>query len=141
VVRAVRRPPDTADCYANRVHRVAETLVGRRLDGELALELVGYERTGRLGPSGGGRKAGRRPESTLEPAPTEAGGIEVVADVPAGQGDRVTGSAVVVVRLGVVDQRVPSGAVRNGVTVGVGFVDHLVYAAGCTGRQVDRTKC
>jgi hypothetical protein len=84
VVGTGGRPADPADRDANRVHRIAETLVGRRLDGELSLELVGYEGGGRLRASGRGGEAGRWPETTLEPAPTQAGGVEVVADVPTG---------------------------------------------------------
>src|SRR5437762_2580410 len=92
-----------------------------------------------MAASQAGGKARRWAESTLEPAPTQAGGVEVVPDVPTGHGGRVPGRAVVVVRLGVVDQRASSGAVRNGVAVGVGAVDHLVHASGRSSGEVDRT--
>ena len=49
-----------------------------------------------------------RPEAALEPAPRQAGGVELVADVGAGERDGVAGRAVVPVGLGVARQREPA---------------------------------
>ena len=71
---------------ADRVDRVAQPLVGCRRRRELALELVRGERARRLrARRRRGREARRRAEAALEPAPADAGGVELVADVRAGQ--------------------------------------------------------
>src|SRR5665213_3716735 len=91
-----------AQCRTDRMHRIAQPLIGRRGHRELALELVRGERARRLRAAGGRRREGGGwPETTLEPAPAEAGRIEVVADIRTCQRDGVPGRAVVVVRLGI----------------------------------------
>src|SRR5713226_7682438 len=102
--------------------RVADALVGCGGGVEpLALELVGSEDAGggRGGPDlGCGHREGDRGlEAALEPAPGDTRGVEVVADVAPGQRDGVTGRAVVVVGLWVLDRGLrDAGATRHGVT-------------------------
>ena len=78
-------------------------------------------RVGWPGVTGRGQRRLRsvvgRPEAALEPAPGEAGGVQLVADVRAVQRDRVAGRAVVPVRLGVAGQRVAALAVGREVGV------------------------
>ncbi len=135
-----------ADRDADRVHRVTQPLVRRVrrhvLAGERARELVGCEagrRLARLSDSdlrGGERR--RRREPALEPAPAEALRIELVADVGALQRHRVAGRAVVVVGLGVRDEREATLAVGDGVAVGVRVVDLETDVARVAGDEVDR---
>ena len=95
------------------------------------------------------REAGGRAEASLEPAPREAVGVQLVADVGAAQRDRVAGRAVVVVRLGIAGEREPALAVGRDVRVRGGrggdrrarSLVRRVHAARVTGDQVDRTRC
>src|SRR5262245_54237793 len=81
VVRAGGGTANAANRDADRVYRVAQTLVRRRRLGELALELVRCKGAGRLRSTGRLSEGGRRPVATLEPAPRQARGIQQVADV------------------------------------------------------------
>jgi hypothetical protein len=66
VGRARSDAAGAADGRADRVDGVAQALVAGRRGGELALELVGDERAGRLGAAGRGGEARGRRKAALE---------------------------------------------------------------------------